>query len=192
MESRHSPKASASHSITAVPKWDSELPLWVPVLSSQCGNGNLSAGPPSRVRDVTCVTCSCLNCWSIQKCVSLKLHSLVKLNITSSCSGIRRQEKGGVVLGVFFGFFLAWFFWGLFVLWSCCFTWVVFLLCSPDDAYLLQGLNIEELYPETSSFITYDGSMTIPPCYETASWIIMNKPVYITRMQVKQFKNYSI
>lgn len=55
-----------------------------------------------------------------------------------------------------------------------------------DDAYLLQGLNIEELYPETSSFITYDGSMTIPPCYETASWIIMNKPVYITRMQVKQ------
>lgn len=55
---------------------------------------------------------------------------------------------------------------------------------SLDDAYLLQGLNIEELYPETSSFITYDGSMTIPPCYETASWIIMNKPVYITRMQV--------
>ncbi|XP_074410871.1 carbonic anhydrase-related protein 10 isoform X3 [Zonotrichia albicollis] len=52
-----------------------------------------------------------------------------------------------------------------------------------NDAYLLQGLNIEELYPETSSFITYDGSMTIPPCYETASWIIMNKPVYITRMQ---------
>lgn len=59
-----------------------------------------------------------------------------------------------------------------------------FLFSSLDDAYLLQGLNIEELYPETSSFITYDGSMTIPPCYETASWIIMNKPVYITRMQV--------
>lgn len=59
-----------------------------------------------------------------------------------------------------------------------------FLFSFPDDAYLLQGLNIEELYPETSSFITYDGSMTIPPCYETASWIIMNKPVYITRMQV--------
>lgn len=59
-----------------------------------------------------------------------------------------------------------------------------FLFSSLDDAYLLQGLNIEALYPETSSFITYEGSMTIPPCYETASWIIMNKPVYITRMQV--------
>lgn len=53
-----------------------------------------------------------------------------------------------------------------------------------DDAYLLTGLNIEEVYPETSSFITYDGSMTIPPCYETATWILMNKPVYVTRMQV--------
>uniref|UniRef100_A0A670YC66 Carbonic anhydrase-related protein 10 n=1 Tax=Pseudonaja textilis TaxID=8673 RepID=A0A670YC66_PSETE len=57
-----------------------------------------------------------------------------------------------------------------------------------NDAYLLQGLNIEELYPETSSFITYDGSMTIPPCYETASWILMNKPVYISRMQMHSLR----
>ena len=57
-------------------------------------------------------------------------------------------------------------------------------LLSADDAYLLTGLNIEEIYPETSSFITYDGSMTIPPCFETATWILMNKPVYLTRMQV--------
>ncbi|KAG7266975.1 hypothetical protein CRUP_014251 [Coryphaenoides rupestris] len=45
------------------------------------------------------------------------------------------------------------------------------------------ALNIEEIYPETNSFITYDGSMTIPPCFETVTWILMNKPVYITRMQ---------
>ncbi|MBN3277666.1 CAH10 protein, partial [Polyodon spathula] len=57
-----------------------------------------------------------------------------------------------------------------------------------NDAYLLQGLNIEELYPETSSFITYDGSMTIPPCFETATWILMNKPVYITRMQMHSLR----
>ncbi|CAG13696.1 unnamed protein product, partial [Tetraodon nigroviridis] len=53
-----------------------------------------------------------------------------------------------------------------------------------NDAYLLTGLNIEEIYPETNSFITYDGSMTIPPCFETVTWILMNKPVYLTRMQV--------
>ncbi|XP_056433607.1 carbonic anhydrase-related protein 10a [Gadus chalcogrammus] len=57
-----------------------------------------------------------------------------------------------------------------------------------NDAYLLTGLNIEEIYPETNSFITYDGSMTIPPCYETATWILMNKPVYITRMQMHSLR----
>lgn len=71
---------------------------------SQCVNGNLSASPPSRDGDVTCFTCSCLNCWSIQKCASVKLHSLVKLNIMSSCSGIRKHEKGGVVCLVWFIF----------------------------------------------------------------------------------------
>lgn len=65
---------------------------------------------------------------------------------------------------------------------SFCFGFLPFY--PADDAYLLNGLNIEEIYPETSSFITYDGSMTIPPCFETATWILMNKPVYLTRMQV--------
>lgn len=60
------------------------------------------------------------------------------------------------------------------------------LLFGVDDAYLLSGLNIEEVYPETSSFITYEGSMTIPPCYETATWILMNKPIYVTKMQVDE------
>lgn len=58
------------------------------------------------------------------------------------------------------------------------------LVFPADDAYLLTGLNIEEIYPETHSFITYEGSMTIPPCFETATWLLMNKPVYLTRMQV--------
>ncbi|XP_051912441.1 carbonic anhydrase-related protein 10 isoform X3 [Hippocampus zosterae] len=57
-----------------------------------------------------------------------------------------------------------------------------------NDAYLLTGLNIEDIYPETSSFITYDGSMTIPPCFETATWILMNKPVYVTRMQMHSLR----
>uniref|UniRef100_A0A673KM56 Carbonic anhydrase-related protein 10 n=1 Tax=Sinocyclocheilus rhinocerous TaxID=307959 RepID=A0A673KM56_9TELE len=57
-----------------------------------------------------------------------------------------------------------------------------------NDAYLLSGLNIEEVYPETASFITYEGSMTIPPCYETATWILMNKPIYVTRMQMHSMR----
>lgn len=61
---------------------------------------------------------------------------------------------------------------------------LILLLLFVDDAYLLSGLNIEEVYPETASFITYEGSMTIPPCFETATWILMNKPIYVTKMQV--------
>ncbi|XP_077481275.1 carbonic anhydrase-related protein 10-like isoform X3 [Stigmatopora argus] len=57
-----------------------------------------------------------------------------------------------------------------------------------NDTHLLTGLNIEEIYPETSSFITYDGSITIPPCFETATWILMNKPVYVTRMQMHSLR----
>ncbi|XP_063327211.1 carbonic anhydrase-related protein 10-like isoform X2 [Pelmatolapia mariae] len=51
------------------------------------------------------------------------------------------------------------------------------------DAFLLMGLNIADLYPDTTRYITYEGSITIPPCYETSTWILINKPVYVTQMQ---------
>ncbi len=54
------------------------------------------------------------------------------------------------------------------------------------------GLDIEELYPETSRFITYEGSITIPPCLETATWILMNKPIYISQIEVKCWKLFKI
>ncbi|XP_076853612.1 carbonic anhydrase-related protein 10 isoform X2 [Brachyhypopomus gauderio] len=56
------------------------------------------------------------------------------------------------------------------------------------DAYLLKGLNLEELYPETAGFITYEGSMTVPPCLETATWILMNKPIYISQMEMQSLR----
>lgn len=50
------------------------------------------------------------------------------------------------------------------------------------------GLNIADLYPDTTRYITYEGSITIPPCYETSTWILINKPVYVTQMQVREFR----
>lgn len=55
-----------------------------------------------------------------------------------------------------------------------------------DDAFLLMGLNIADLYPDTTRYITYEGSITVPPCYETSTWILINKPVYVTQMQVPE------
>ncbi|KAK0418366.1 hypothetical protein QR680_013523 [Steinernema hermaphroditum] len=36
------------------------------------------------------------------------------------------------------------------------------------------------LMPKTTEFVTYDGSMTSPGCHETVTWIVFNKPIYIT------------
>ncbi|MEE6483164.1 hypothetical protein FKM82_013455 [Ascaphus truei] len=59
-----------------------------------------------------------------------------------------------------------------------------------NEANLLQDLCIEDLYPETFGFLTYQGSMTTPPCYETVTWIIIDRPLNITSMQV-QYLLYS-
>lgn len=46
-------------------------------------------------------------------------------------------------------------------------------------------LSVRGLLPETDYYMTYDGSTTAPACYETVTWIIINKPIYITKQQVR-------
>ncbi|KAE8593503.1 hypothetical protein XENTR_v10019165 [Xenopus tropicalis] len=53
-----------------------------------------------------------------------------------------------------------------------------------NEATYIQDLSIEDLYPDTFGFLTYQGSMTIPPCYETVTWIVIDRPLNITSMQV--------
>uniref|UniRef100_A0A3B5LVF3 Alpha-carbonic anhydrase domain-containing protein n=1 Tax=Xiphophorus couchianus TaxID=32473 RepID=A0A3B5LVF3_9TELE len=50
------------------------------------------------------------------------------------------------------------------------------------DAFLLMGLNIADLYPDTIRYITYEGSITIPPCYETSTWILINNCGFVLQM----------
>ena len=42
--------------------------------------------------------------------------------------------------------------------------------------------------PQTKGYITYDGSMTEPGCQETVTWVIMNKPIYVTPQQLQVFR----
>uniref|UniRef100_A0A915JMH4 Alpha-carbonic anhydrase domain-containing protein n=1 Tax=Romanomermis culicivorax TaxID=13658 RepID=A0A915JMH4_ROMCU len=44
----------------------------------------------------------------------------------------------------------------------------------------IQSISIANLLPQTSHYVTYDGSLTFPGCYETVTWIIMNKPIYVS------------
>ncbi|XP_076043865.1 carbonic anhydrase-related protein 10-like [Oratosquilla oratoria] len=45
-------------------------------------------------------------------------------------------------------------------------------------------LSIRGLLPTTDHYMTYEGSQTQPPCHETVTWIVLNKPIYITQQQL--------
>lgn len=53
-----------------------------------------------------------------------------------------------------------------------------------DDAYFLQDLSLELLFPESFGFITYQGSLSTPPCSETVTWILIDRVLNITSLQV--------
>ncbi|GFU38106.1 carbonic anhydrase-related protein 10 [Nephila pilipes] len=48
----------------------------------------------------------------------------------------------------------------------------------------LKSLSIRELLPVTDYYMTYDGSTTMPGCHETVTWLVINKPIYITKQQL--------
>ncbi|KAA0194798.1 hypothetical protein HAZT_HAZT009330 [Hyalella azteca] len=41
----------------------------------------------------------------------------------------------------------------------------------------------------TSHFLTYDGSLTEPPCEETVTWVLLNRSAYISSQQLQQLQN---
>ncbi|OQR78173.1 carbonic anhydrase-related protein 10-like [Tropilaelaps mercedesae] len=56
------------------------------------------------------------------------------------------------------------------------------------DSVPLKALSIHELLPLTSALITYEGSLTAPGCEETATWILLNKPLYVSPQQLSAMR----
>ncbi|XP_068907434.1 carbonic anhydrase-related protein 10 isoform X1 [Tenebrio molitor] len=52
------------------------------------------------------------------------------------------------------------------------------------DEVEVKRLSVRGLLPETDYYMTYDGSTTMPACHETVTWLILNKPIYITKQQM--------
>ncbi|XP_035709019.1 carbonic anhydrase-related protein 10 [Folsomia candida] len=48
----------------------------------------------------------------------------------------------------------------------------------------VQRLSLQALLPNTDHYMTYEGSTTMPACQETVTWVVMNKPIYITKQQL--------
>jgi carbonic anhydrase len=67
---------------------------------------------------------------------------------------------------------------------------IILTMCLSVIVYLIgqevevRRLSVRGLLPETDYYMTYDGSTTMPACHETVTWIILNKPIYITKQQV--------
>ncbi|GFR20378.1 carbonic anhydrase-related protein 10 [Trichonephila clavata] len=57
------------------------------------------------------------------------------------------------------------------------------ILYRGQEAHL-QHLSVRDLLPDTHFFMTYEGSLTMPGCQETVTWIVMNRPIYITKQQL--------
>lgn len=56
----------------------------------------------------------------------------------------------------------------------------------------LQGVRLDKVLPVTSDYVTYDGSLTQPGCQETVTWLLLNKPIYVTQRHVRGTNNFSL
>ncbi|KAI4486179.1 hypothetical protein M0802_012503 [Mischocyttarus mexicanus] len=53
-----------------------------------------------------------------------------------------------------------------------------------SDTAQVSYLSLRSLLPDTNGYMTYEGSTTHPGCWETAVWLILNKPIYITAQEL--------
>ncbi|TDG39231.1 hypothetical protein AWZ03_014347, partial [Drosophila navojoa] len=47
----------------------------------------------------------------------------------------------------------------------------------------IRHISVRSLLPNTDQYITYEGSTTHPGCWESTVWILVNKPIYITKQE---------
>ena len=50
-------------------------------------------------------------------------------------------------------------------------------------------LDVAELLPEDTTFVSYQGSLTIPPCSEQVSWNLMLEPIELSAEQIATFES---
>ncbi|KAK0064680.1 carbonic anhydrase-like protein 1, partial [Biomphalaria pfeifferi] len=57
-----------------------------------------------------------------------------------------------------------------------------------DNKAQVRDLSMDHLLPKTTEYVTYDGSLTQPGCYETVTWILLNKPLRISKEQLSALR----
>ena len=59
-----------------------------------------------------------------------------------------------------------------------------FIKTMPDSSTDLPSFSIADLLPNTSFYMTYEGSLTFPPCSESVVWIVSNRPITVSPAHV--------
>jgi len=57
-----------------------------------------------------------------------------------------------------------------------------------ESSLVFKPKEIMQLFPENREYYRYNGSLTTPPCTEGVRWIVMKKPLTVSKKQIKRFK----
>ena len=57
-----------------------------------------------------------------------------------------------------------------------------------DKIALTPAHNALDLLPKNHAYYRFSGSLTTPPCTEGVRWIVMKKPVFVSKAQIDAFK----
>lgn len=53
---------------------------------------------------------------------------------------------------------------------------------------LMKNLDLSGLLSDEQQFVSYEGSLTVPGCHESVTWLVLNKPLYVTGSNVSKAK----
>ncbi|TCN19887.1 carbonic anhydrase [Mesobacillus foraminis] len=59
---------------------------------------------------------------------------------------------------------------------------------NEKDKSLNEPVHLEALLPDDRSAFAYDGSLTTPPCTEGVKWTVFEKPIEMSKQQIKAFR----
>ena len=49
-------------------------------------------------------------------------------------------------------------------------------------------INATALVPQDSTYFSYSGSLTTPPCSEKVNWMVMAQPIEVSKEQIERFR----
>jgi carbonic anhydrase len=59
---------------------------------------------------------------------------------------------------------------------------------TTSDPVTVNNLNLADTFPDLSSYYTYPGSLTTPPCSETVTWLVLKQQAQLSASQYKEFQ----